>query len=201
MRITPWVLIGGVAVAALVGFAVGESLNFHTLTVRLPDGGVEKVYYSGQIAPRLTVTPVLAAAPDWAGEAPVFDMQQASAEMDRDTTSLLQQAEALQAHALVASGGPRPTMLTAPDGARSFSFVSTLSGLGLCTRSVEVTSLGAGRNPRVVTHASGDCGSATAPRTQTRAPVAAAPPAAPALQTASFSPAGKPAATKVAAAF
>jgi hypothetical protein len=47
-----------------------------------------------------------------------------------------------------------------PPGSQSYSFVSTMSGSGVCTRSVEITSMGNGAAPRVVSHSSGNCGSA-----------------------------------------
>ena len=55
--------------------------------------------------------------------------------------------------------------------------VSTSTGNGVCTRSFEYRSLGDGKPPKVVSHASGDCGGATgaAPAAHSGAPAAAIP--------------------------
>jgi hypothetical protein len=47
-----------------------------------------------------------------------------------------------------------------PAGAREYQFVSTVSGHGVCSRSVAIASQGNGAAPRVVRHTSGDCGAA-----------------------------------------
>jgi hypothetical protein len=63
-----------------------------------------------------------------------------------------------------------------PAGTVSYRFVSTSTGNGVCRRSIQVTSLGADRQPKVVSSSSGDCGAPA------RAPVPAV--AAPARPTA-----------------
>jgi hypothetical protein len=45
-------------------------------------------------------------------------------------------------------------------GTVSYSFVSTTNGGSTCSRSVQVTSLGSGQQPKVVSNSSGDCGEA-----------------------------------------
>jgi hypothetical protein len=47
-----------------------------------------------------------------------------------------------------------------PPRTESYSMVSTWSGNGVCTQSVEITSPANGGKPRVVSHSSGNCGSA-----------------------------------------
>jgi hypothetical protein len=62
-----------------------------------------------------------------------------------------------------------------PAGGHSYSYISTMSGNGVCSRSVEITSQGNGP-PRVVSHSSGNCdpaiggstGAATLPATPAR---------------------------------
>jgi hypothetical protein len=44
-----------------------------------------------------------------------------------------------------------------PAGTMHYSFVSTSSGNGTCSRSVEMTSFGAGQQPKVIQTSSGDC--------------------------------------------
>ena len=168
MRLTRTLLITGVAATVIAGVATAAALNTHTLTVRLPGGGIERIVYTGDVAPRVVVAP--AAAPVVWAAGPGFDdtafaaMDQISAQMDREMAAMLRQADAIESTAL-AGAGPLTAASTAdlPPGARSFSFVSTASGAGVCSRSVEITSTGDGREPRVVSHSSGSCGTSAAP--------------------------------------
>jgi hypothetical protein len=170
MRVSRTFLIGGIAAAALAGVATAAALNTHTLTVRLPDGEVERIVYTGNVAPRVEVAPAGAPVPVVWAPGPGFDdtafaaMDGISAQMDREIAAMFQQADAMEARALAGSGDLR-SVSTAdmPAGARNFSYVSTVSGDGICSRSVEITSSGDGRTPRVVRHSSGNCGTSAAP--------------------------------------
>ncbi len=193
MRLTRTLLIAGVAATVVAGVATAAALHTHTLTVRLPDGGVERIVYTGDVAPRVEVAP--AAPIVWAGE-PGFDdaafaaMDQISAQMDREMAAMLRQADALQA-SVMAGAGPLTFASTGdlPPGAQSFYYVSTLSGAGVCSRSVEITSTGDGREPRVVSHSSGDCGTSAAPTVSRPLDAAPAPtPDRARLTQASFNP-------------
>jgi hypothetical protein len=169
MRITRTFVIAGVAASAIAGVAAAAALNTHTLTVRLPDGGVERIIYTGNVAPRVEVAPVTASVPVmWSG-VPGFDdtafaaMDRISAQMDREMAAMVRQADALGSGALVDPGAVTfASTAGLPAGAQSFSFVSTMSGGGVCSRSVEITSTGEGQKPRVVSHASGNCGGSSA---------------------------------------
>jgi hypothetical protein len=160
MRIIPTALLAGVAAVALAGTAFA-----HTMTVRLPGGATETITYSGNVAPQIAFGPTpIAASPDWAfGPASPFAfVQQISAEMDRQAAAMMNQMNQLQAVALrqMANGGQpiEVNMTNLPPGAQSYSFVSTLSGGGACTQSMQIISNGPGRKPQVVTHSSGNCG-------------------------------------------
>ena len=48
-----------------------------------------------------------------------------------------------------------------PRGSQSYSFVSTTSGNGVCSQSVEITAMGNDQPPRVVRHSSGNCSGVT----------------------------------------
>jgi hypothetical protein len=61
-----------------------------------------------------------------------------------------------------------------PSGTESYSMVSTWSGNGVCTQSVEITSPANGK-PRVVSHSSGNCGSAPGSTGVIRTPTFPAP--------------------------
>ena len=170
MRITRTLLIAGVAAAAIAGVAAAAALNTHTLTVRLPNGGVERITYTGDVAPRVEVATAGAPVPIvWSGQ-PGFDdtafaaMDQMSAQMDQEMVAMFRQADALEARALSGPDGLTTASTAAmPAGAQSFSFVSTMSGAGVCSRSVEITSTGRGEKPRVVRQTSGNCGTAGTP--------------------------------------
>ncbi len=51
-----------------------------------------------------------------------------------------------------------------PWAGESYSYVSTISGNGVCTQSVRITSRGDGTPPQVERHSSGNCGAAAAPQ-------------------------------------
>jgi hypothetical protein len=161
-------LLGGLAAAAIAGvagIAAAESSKIHTLTVQMPAGGVAHVRYTGDQPPKIVVAEGAAApmalapaafAPDWYMPLAAFD--RIFNDMDREAAAFLQQARALEAQV-----PPDDRRLTAlgqvPSGARSYSFVSTASGQGVCGRSVEITSRGAGQPPQVISHTWGDCAS------------------------------------------
>jgi hypothetical protein len=60
-------------------------------------------------------------------------------------------------------------------GTESYSMVSTWSGNGVCTQSVEITAPANGGKPRVVSHSSGTCGSAPGSTGVIRTPTLPAP--------------------------
>jgi hypothetical protein len=169
MRITPPLVIGGVAAIAIVG-AAAAALNTHVLTVRLPGGGVERIVYTGNVAPRIEMAPAGAPDPIAWSDAPAFNdaafaaMDRMSAQMDREMEAMFRPADSLRMRAWSDPAGVTFASNDGmPAGAQSFSFVSTMSGAGVCSRSVEITSSGNGQKPRVVSHSSGACGTADAP--------------------------------------
>ena len=181
MRLTRTLLVAGVAATVVAGVATAAALNTHTLTVRLPGGGIERIVYTGDVAPRVEVAPAAAAPVVWLGP-PGFDdtafaaMDQISAQMDREMAAMIRQADALDSGAVTGAG---PLTFASdgglPAGARSFSFVSTTSGNGVCSRSVEITSAGDGREPSVVRRSSGRCGPSAAPTVSRSLDTAPAP--------------------------
>jgi hypothetical protein len=50
-----------------------------------------------------------------------------------------------------------------PPGGESYSYVSTISGNGICTQSIRITSRGDSAPPRVERHSSGRCGAVAGP--------------------------------------
>ncbi len=51
-------------------------------------------------------------------------------------------------------------MTKLPPGTQSYSFVSTLSPSGVCSQSTEIIAKGPAQKPQVITHRSGNCGTA-----------------------------------------
>lgn len=158
------VLLAGAAavlLASACGAAVAKGPETHTMTVRLPGGGVEEIRYSGNVAPQVVVTPQY--APIGFGWPMAFfgpdsafaQLDRISAAMDRQMGAMLQDAQALAAEpGLVTQVG----VGNLPAGSERYSFVSTTSGNGVCAKSVEITSRGDGQKPQVVSKSWGDCG-------------------------------------------
>jgi hypothetical protein len=156
--------VAAIGIAGYAGFAAAESPGTHVMSVALPGGGVAEIRYTGDVPPQVTVAPD---APSFAAFAPLPAMfgpdsvfaqiERISAAMDRHAATLLRQAEALAAQP--PSGPTEAALADLPAGSGSYSFVSTMTGNGVCMRSVEITSRGDGQPPRIVRHASGDCGS------------------------------------------
>jgi hypothetical protein len=158
--------VAAVAIAGLSGMASAQSADTHVMTVQLPGGGTEEIRYTGNTPPQLVFTtgPASLAGFDpmpslFGFEPPFAMMERISAEMDRQAAAMFARADNLTAQV-----PSNPTQLTEaglrglPPGSASYSFVSTMSGNGVCTKSVEITSTGNGAAPRVVSRSSGDCG-------------------------------------------
>ncbi|MGH6851921.1 MAG: hypothetical protein ACREDJ_01735 [Methylocella sp.] len=160
-------LLAGAAMIVFAGCAQAQSPGTHVLTIPLPGGGVEQVRYSGRVAPEVSFgtnralenAPLLFAA--YAQESPFAILDRISAEMNQRAASLLQQAAAM-----MKQFPPDPNQQiqadfgSLPPNGRSYTFVSTMSASGFCGRSVEITSSGNGRQPRIVSRSFGHCGGA-----------------------------------------
>jgi hypothetical protein len=159
-------LAGAAAIFGFAGVAPAQTPNTHWMTVQLPGGGTAQIRYVGDVAPQVIVSSGPAAVGNFLPMAPVFGpdspfamLDRISAAMDREAAALFRRAEALAAQPWTASGGLTEAALgTLPPGTRGFSYVSTLSSNGACTRTTEISSTGNGSPPRVVTHSSGNCG-------------------------------------------
>ena len=179
MRKVPILILAGVVGTALAGVTAAASLpRTHVLTIRLPNGAVEQLHYTGNVAPRVFIssTPapvrVLVPVPSTflAVQSPFAAIDRLSAEMNREMAML---SSARPGGTMSTSFGQiRPAGLAnLPAGARSYSIVSTFRGGQACMRSVEVTSEGVGKAPHVVSKTSGDCAAKSGPAI--RAPMTA----------------------------
>jgi len=173
MALTRTALLAGAAAlafAGLAGVAHAESARAHVLTLQLPGGGTEQIRYTGDVPPQIVLQPdtgalqiamMPMAGGAWASPFAAFD--RIAAEMDQQAAAMLQQAQAMSRAALtnvdnlmMMPPGMSPGAL--PAGTQGYTFVSTFSGNGVCTRSVTITSDGNGAKPKVVSQVSGNCG-------------------------------------------
>jgi hypothetical protein len=184
MRTLRIALLAGVAAGAIgmAGAASAQTPQTHIMTIQLPGGGAAEVRYTGDVAPQISVSdsaaPIEAVAPlpslFGGPESPFTMLDRISAEMDRQAAAMLRQTDALAMQAR--AGQLTETAIgNLPPGSQSYSFVSTMSGTGVCTRSVEITSQGNGASPRVISHSSGSCGSAPDASGSISLPAAPAP--------------------------
>ncbi|MGH6876250.1 MAG: hypothetical protein ACREHV_02605 [Rhizomicrobium sp.] len=149
--------------------AAASGQDTHTLTVQLPGGAVEQIRYGGNVPPQIDVTPD--AVPfGWAvayfDPAPFVAFDRISAEMDRQMSVMLRNANELAAQSLSRPQGVTEIEAGAgalPARSENYSVVSTVGGNVLCARSVEVTSRGgAGQKPKVASKTYGNCGNLAA---------------------------------------
>jgi len=154
-------LISTVALAS-AAVAAGAKEKFHNLMVALPDGSVQHIRYTGDVAPQVVFVPARARiAPvglfdDF--DAPFAELDRMVAEMNRQSDAMLRQAAMLRAQAAPGTAGLNQAVIAnMPAGSVSYSFVSTSNGNGFCSKSLQVTSYGANQKPKVVSQSSGDC--------------------------------------------
>jgi len=155
-------VFASIAALAAAGIAVAASHDTHIMKVDLPDGSVARVEYKGDVAPKVTVAPALNFVParwfDPFVAAPFTMFDRIAAEMDRQTEMMMQQM-----HVLTLSPNARDGKIdlaalgTLPAGTVSYSFMSTGTSTGMCSRSFQITSFGPGRQPKVISNSSGDC--------------------------------------------
>lgn len=161
-HLRPALLVGA---AALMTFSQASAQMVHTMAVALPGGGVAEIHYTGNVPPKMVIGEVPAAfaaripaASFFGPDSPFAMMERISAEMDRQAAAIFGRAELLSAQAR--SGQPIEAAFgNLPAGSNGYTYISTMSADGVCTRSVEITSQGNGP-PKVVSHSSGNCGPA-----------------------------------------
>src|SRR5690348_18032653 len=99
MKILGALAVAGVALGAAAGFSGGAAAAGsapHVLTVALPGGGVETIYYAGDVAPRVTFSTGAPAFGDVAARvAPFAELDRISAMMDREAAIMLREAAAI----------------------------------------------------------------------------------------------------------
>lgn len=167
MRVLTSLIIAGACVIGLAGLAptLARELGTHTVTVRVPGGGLETIEYSGKVAPKVSFqaipvmspveSPFVAFAPD--GFPSFAALDRISAVMDRQMDLMMHRAQMLAAmpqnepfYSAVLNGMPR--------GATTFSMVSETSSNGVCTRVTRITQSPGEAKPQMVSQTSGNCG-------------------------------------------
>jgi hypothetical protein len=176
MRITRSLLVASAAAFTLGGattLARAADHDTHVMTVQLPNGAIEQIRYTGDVAPRVVVAPgasqvafpfVAASVGD-----PFAMMRRISAIMDQEAAAMLQAAGGMAAQPF---GSPTQADVgAAPFGEQGYGVIAT--GAGVCARSVEITYTGHGQ-PHVVSQTAGDCGrsAGSAVPAQLRGPMA-----------------------------
>jgi hypothetical protein len=171
MRTFRSALAASAAVVALgaAGAAFAQSPQTHVMTVRLPDGRIGQIEYTGNVPPRVEFSSGPSAidaafgptAALFGPSSPFAMMDRISADMDRQAAAMFRQVDAMAVRAQ--TGQPLDVGFSnISPGSQGYSFVSTMSGNGACMRSVQITSDGSGGAPKVVSRSSGNCGPATA---------------------------------------
>lgn len=157
-----------VALAGVTAVAAAEHRPVHVMTVDLPDGGIEQIRYTGDVAPRVSVqgeaVPLAAISlfnTAFGPDSPFAELDRISAEMERQAAMMMRQAALMQS--TPDTGLQQAALAGAPAGATSVTMVSTSNGSGMCTQSVRVTAMGPGKAPEVVRKVSGDCAAGAAP--------------------------------------
>jgi hypothetical protein len=179
--------VAAIALAVSTGLATAASPPpSHVLTIRLPDGQVEQIRYSGDVPPAIMIGPGGAAMPGavepFAADPAFAALDRMEAMMGQQSAAMLREADAM-AHAAFA-GADRPIPAALDDimrhGMTPGEFSSAIlvgDGAGnICTRSVTITALN-GQAPHVVSHTSGNCGAAGGAATPAQMPDVTPPPA------------------------
>ena len=176
-------VVGSLVIAATALFAAGIAVaaTRHVMDVPLNDGGIVRVEYEGDVAPRVSFVPAArpASAPVAIAD-PFAQMDAMFAAMEQRHEAMMREIAAMQAQTDPSSP---VRQISAGEGAPAggYSFVSTTTtSSGGCGHSVEITQR-PGAAPQRIERSFGDCGGAhAAPAPRGPAP---APTAAPALAT------------------
>lgn len=168
-------LFAGIAALAMAGTAMAATAPKaakladqpdHVLNLALPDGTIEQIRYSGDAPPAVVFTPVRSAAMPVAFSDPFADFDRIAAAMDRQMDAMLREASTMAAQPIGPDGKiDQAAFARLPAGTVHYSFVSSSTANGTCSRSIQVTSYGANQQPKVVSQSSGDCAGVGTPLT------------------------------------
>ncbi|HWA31113.1 MAG TPA: hypothetical protein VG867_08440 [Rhizomicrobium sp.] len=168
MRKLPFLLLAG-AVALGGSAAYAASNDVHHMTLRMPDGGIAQIEYTGNVAPKISVAPMTQADFDAFAPRvslmPIADFAQMQVAMDRQMSAMFQQIDAMNAQmaqAFAHANGPiEATLHGLPQGSsNTTTLISMANGGNFCERSMEVSIVNGKRS--VTRQQSGNCGDAAA---------------------------------------
>lgn len=148
---------GAAMIIAMVatGAAVAAERSLHEMTVRLPDGSLEHIAYSGDIAPTVSFNkPVDVVGFEDADNlfAPAFgDMQRIAVEMDRQHDVIMRMMQAAFSELTSADFGHLPP------GTKGYSSITVISNGKTCSQTIRYLESATG-GPQVEKASSGDCG-------------------------------------------
>jgi len=157
--------LAGGATVLLAGAAVAASHDMHVMKVALPDGSEARITYQGDVAPKIKIsggpsTPVAYLPQAGFDTSPFDEMDRVAAMMDRQADMAMQQIAAMQRQALADGQAPRMANggTAATPGMVSYSYASTTTSEGGCTRTVAWRSDGANAQPKMTKTSAGTCG-------------------------------------------
>lgn len=161
-RIT--IVSAAIAASALAGAATAAEQASKTMRVPLADGSAVTIEYVGDVPPKVTVVPSARAPRLSHWIFPGFaDFDRMIADMNRRSSEMMQQMERMRRQRS-ADGIPPANLASAssmPAGTTSISVVTVSKGGRSCTRTTEMVSQGSGKQPKVTSNVSGDCGPGT----------------------------------------
>jgi len=155
----------GIAIAGSAGMALASEPAVHTMAVQLPYGETIQIRYTGDVAPKVLLSPNAFATEIADPTSSFVTLDRISAEMDW-VNALMRQVD------LLAIPFPNSVPIVEGEfrggapGFAEYSLVSTVSVNGnTCTRVTEVTGMKNGQRPKLISHTSGNCASAGHPDT------------------------------------
>ena len=132
-------LLGAIAALGIGAAGAAPAQTINTMTVPVPGGGVAQIRYVGEVPPQIVFVPAPAALNSWTPVSSVFGyespfamLDRIAAEMDRRTAAIFRYAEAMADRAN-AGGLTEAAFGAMQPGGQSYSYVSTISGSGVCT--------------------------------------------------------------------
>ncbi|OEC95555.1 MULTISPECIES: hypothetical protein [unclassified Rhizobium] len=162
------IIATGLASQAVAQQKIEQSANTHQMTVRLPDGSLELIRYSGAQPPTITFRDdpaSMAGFSPFDDISPFADIERISAAMDREAAALMNDPRLFAPWPDGSDNLMKIDLSKLPAGVKGYTVISTTSGKGTCTQTVEYFSSGSGK-PRVEKTSSGSCGPAQSPATR-----------------------------------
>lgn len=154
----------GLAGQALAQQKMEQSASSHQMTVHLPDGSLEIIRYSGNQPPTITfpgdpdaALRLFTTLDPFDAHSPFADMKRISAAMDRETAAMMSDARFFTPWPDGTDDLMKVDLSKLPKGAQGYTMISTTSGKGTCTRTMEYFSSGSGK-PQIKRSSSGSCG-------------------------------------------